>query len=83
MVDQNEELYGRAAQHSEHKPGDQVRYHDPEGPNGIDTGEIIYVVERAGPAPVSYMVLPDSTQFPLKIRASDIIEEPSTDKETR
>lgn len=78
MVDQNEELYGAPARHSEYAPGDLVRFRDPEAPGGIDTGTIIYCCERKGLTPVSYMVLPDSTGFPCPVLASDIVE-PSID----
>lgn len=83
MTGQEEELYGRAAAHSEHKPGDQVKYRDPEAADGIDTGEVIYCCERQGHVPVSYMVLPASSGFPVAVLASDIVEDPSTDGHPR
>lgn len=73
MVGQNEELYGKAATHAEHQPGDRVKFRDPEAPGGIDSGEVIYCCE--GLVPVSYMVLPDSTGFPCPVLASAIVEQ--------
>jgi len=75
-----QELYGPPARHSEYKPGDQVRYRDPEAAGGIDTGTIMYCCERQDDLPLSSMILPASTSFPCPVLASDIVEDPSTER---
>lgn len=76
MTGQEQELYGPPARHSEYTAGDRVRYRDPEAIDNIDSGTIIYCCERQGNLPLSYMILPDSTGFPIPVLASDIVEDP-------
>ena len=76
-----EELYGPAAKHSEHKQGDTITYRNEQGE--LHTGEILYVcapgsvVEGRASLPLRYIVAASDESWPDVVYPQQVIAERS------
>lgn len=78
QAQQNAAIYGPAASHAEHQPGQQVTFTDPED-GQPSTGTLLYVrapgaTHEGGPEYPTVYIVDDGHGFPRALYASDMKE---------